>query len=61
MASYPYSFPLRMDLELTNNLHTASIESGLSKSQIIRISIQKFLTELNASGINETLAKLKGF
>jgi predicted DNA-binding protein len=61
MPSYPHSFPLRLSTDLSNTLHSASISTGITKSDIIRMSINKFLSELNASGVNEALAKLKGF
>jgi predicted DNA-binding protein len=53
-------FPLRLSTDLSNTLHKASLSTGITKSDIIRMSINKFLSELNASGINETLARLKG-
>ena len=60
MPSYPNTFPLRLSSDLSNTLHKASLSTGITKSDIIRMSISKFISELNASGINETLARLKG-
>ena len=52
-------FPLRLSPDLTNTLHTASTLTGITKSELIRNSLRKYLTELDRSGIKEALTRLK--
>jgi hypothetical protein len=52
-------FPLRLSLDLSNTLHTASTSTGITKSDLIRSGLRKYLTELDRSGIKEALTRLK--
>jgi hypothetical protein len=61
MSSYPHSFPLRLTTDLSNTLHSASLSTGITKSDLIRVALNKFLVELSQSGITEAIAKIKGF
>ena len=60
MSSYPHSFPLRLTTDLSNTLHSASLSTGITKSDLIRVALNKFLVELSQSGITEAIAKIKG-
>ena len=60
MSSYPRSFPLRLTTNLSNTLHSASLSTGITKSDLIRVALNKFLVELSQSGISEAIAKIKG-
>jgi predicted DNA-binding protein len=60
MSSYPHSFPLRLNTDLSNTLHSASLSTGITKSDLIRVALNKFLVELSQSGITEAIAKIKG-
>ena len=53
MSSYPHSFPLRLTTDLSNTLHSASLSTGITKSDLIRVALNKFLVELSQSGITE--------
>lgn len=55
----PYkSFPLRLHPDVANELDRIANETHIPKTKIITIGLEKFLVELNESGIRNTLKEV---
>jgi predicted DNA-binding protein len=54
-----YQFPLRINRTLAELLESTSETTGINKTALIRISIEKFILELNQSGIPQAMQIIK--
>ena len=54
-----YQLPVRLDSSLAKRLHDVSTGTGISKTKLTQISLDKFLSEFNQSGVFDAINKLK--
>ena len=54
-----YQFPVRLNSSLSKKLNDVSTGTGISKTKLTQISLDKFLTEFNQSGVFDAINKLK--
>ena len=50
-------FPIRLDLGTVRDLENMSIKTNITKSQIARIAIARFLKHLNATGAKDAIER----
>lgn len=51
-------FPLRLNLALSNSLERIAKETRIPKTELSRIAITKFLTQLEQSGVRDAMIEL---
>lgn len=54
-----YQFPMRINASLAKSLNDVSKGTGISKTKITQISLEKFLTEFNESGIPQAMQQIQ--
>ena len=51
-------FPVRLSLQLSDSLDRIAKKTNISKTTISRIAIQKFIAELENSGVSDTMKEV---
>ncbi len=54
-----YQFPVRLNSSLSKKLNDVSTGTGISKTKLTQISLDKFLTEFDESGVLDAFSKIK--
>jgi hypothetical protein len=57
-ATPPKNFALRLEFNLANTLDRVSKETQIPKTRIITIGLEKFLSELEQSGIRNAMKEV---